>query len=131
MYLGDRVQWFRAEAEMFQWQEEHEIQQAKFMRCIRAFGTMYRVWKELAGRSSSLGRKAYANKTAARYAKMEQDAKQRFLDARYGHLLDAMKSSSGCILADYVCQERETEYQESGLDDLLYPPGSGFRSERR
>ncbi|KAF9547927.1 hypothetical protein CPC08DRAFT_729608 [Agrocybe pediades] len=36
---GDRVQWFRAEAEMKRWQEQWEIKQAELLRCIRTFSS--------------------------------------------------------------------------------------------
>jgi hypothetical protein len=41
--VGDRVQWFRGEAEMQRWLEELEIKLADFLRCIRSFRRMSQV----------------------------------------------------------------------------------------
>jgi hypothetical protein len=47
-YLGDRVQWFRAQADMERWQEEVEILEEEFRRAIRGFEKMEQVWSSLA-----------------------------------------------------------------------------------
>jgi len=41
--VGDRVQWFRGEAEMQRWLEEMEIKLADFLQCIRSFHRMLQV----------------------------------------------------------------------------------------
>ncbi len=43
--IGDCVHWFRAEAEKLRWQEEWEIRQADYIRCIRFFRMMAEIWK--------------------------------------------------------------------------------------
>ncbi|KAH6866280.1 hypothetical protein BKA70DRAFT_1498246 [Coprinopsis sp. MPI-PUGE-AT-0042] len=70
MSEGDRVQWFRAEAEMMRWQEEYEQKLIEFVRAIRHYETMAAVWSSLSeasGNDKQAGKVAYARKTAARY----------------------------------------------------------------
>ncbi|KDR71018.1 hypothetical protein GALMADRAFT_15660, partial [Galerina marginata CBS 339.88] len=45
---ADRVQWFRAKADMERWQEEVEILTQEFRRAIRGFEKMDQVWSSLA-----------------------------------------------------------------------------------
>ncbi|KAF8955769.1 hypothetical protein BDZ97DRAFT_1709000 [Flammula alnicola] len=99
---GDRVQWFRAEAEMERWQEEWEKTQADFLRCIRFFGKMHDVWMQLAGSSSNGGSKAYALKKSAMFKTMERNARDHLNRAGYSHLV--LKDSQ--ILADLIQEER-------------------------
>jgi len=100
---GDRVQWFRAEAEMQRWREEWEFKQADFMRTISTFQRMSSVWGELGTVSSAPGSIAYSKKQSAMYQEMERHAKELFSKAGYSHLTD------GKILADYICEERAKE----------------------
>ncbi|KAJ6548319.1 hypothetical protein B0H10DRAFT_2243058 [Mycena sp. CBHHK59/15] len=48
--LGDRVQWFRAEAEMYRWLEQYERKHAEMMRVIERFRRDNVVWEGLADR---------------------------------------------------------------------------------
>ncbi|KAF8966729.1 hypothetical protein BDZ97DRAFT_1756333 [Flammula alnicola] len=84
---GDRVQWFRAEAEMQRWQEEWEIKQVEFLRCIRYFEQMSITWNELATRSSG-GKAAYAKKKSAMFHEMTTHARNLFMHAGYSDLLN-------------------------------------------
>ncbi len=70
---GDRVQWFRAEAEKDRWLEEQEIRQADYLRCIRFFRKWSEIWKGLVvdaakGDSIQLGKNAYARKKGHMFA---------------------------------------------------------------
>ncbi|CAA7263853.1 unnamed protein product [Cyclocybe aegerita] len=104
---ADRVQFFRAEAEMQRWLEEHEIKQAQFMRCIRSFAGLSRTWGELAVKNTgSPGRVAYAKKTAARFARLEHRAWQQFVKAGYQDCLSAM--DKGISLASLVQCDRSS-----------------------
>ncbi|KAF8873364.1 hypothetical protein CPB84DRAFT_1895273, partial [Gymnopilus junonius] len=84
---GDRVQWFRAEAEMQRWREEWEIKQAEFLHCIHYFDRLSNAWSELASLHSG-GKASYAKKTAAMYRETGNRAKNLLIDAGYGHLLE-------------------------------------------
>ncbi|TFK35116.1 hypothetical protein BDQ12DRAFT_726248 [Crucibulum laeve] len=99
---GDRVQWFRAEAEMQRWLEEWEIKQADFMRCIRSFSKMHEVWTELATRNSNVGHITYAKQKVVMYATMEREAKHRFALVGYGDRI--LKEDE--ILADLIQKDR-------------------------
>jgi len=105
--LGDRVQWFRAEAEMERWREEWEIKQADFLRCIRSFAKMSSVWQVIASNTVEAGKCAYAKHKSAVFKEMEKHARTLFNDAGYGHLIDhLLDNNEGKILADYVLLER-------------------------
>ncbi|KAF9471316.1 hypothetical protein BDN70DRAFT_939041 [Pholiota conissans] len=120
----DRVQYFRAEAEMQRWQEEHETKQAQFMRCIRSFKAMSDIWLQLATMvTNSPGHVAHARKTAAIYSKMEHDAVQRFGSAGYKHRIDSMNSENPPLLAELIEKDREALKEESvTVDSLLSFP---------
>ncbi|KDR66863.1 hypothetical protein GALMADRAFT_283703 [Galerina marginata CBS 339.88] len=95
---GDRVQWFRAEAEMERWQEEWEAKQAEFKRCINTFRKM----------SDNAGKVAYAKRQSAIFGEMERRAVELFKQAGYEHLITL---EDGKILADYILEERsKAEY---------------------
>ena len=112
---GDRVQWFRAEAEMERWREELEAKQADFLRCIRTFRKMADVWQTLStggpgycGEPGEMGRIAYAKQKSAMFREMERHAKDTLRSAGYGELVDHLIDShqKGKILADFVLTER-------------------------
>ena len=100
---GDRVQWFRAEAEMQRWQEQWEAKQADFMRCIQSYKKMSEVWAQLAASSDTVGRAAYARRTSAMYDAMAQSAKALFISAGYqDRILTEDKT-----LADFIEDDRQ------------------------
>ncbi|KAH6905704.1 hypothetical protein BKA70DRAFT_1430575 [Coprinopsis sp. MPI-PUGE-AT-0042] len=67
MSEGNRVQWFRAEAEMYRWQEEWEHKVIEFSRAIRFHHHMNTVCLTLANNSNmTAGMAAYARHAAAR-----------------------------------------------------------------
>ncbi|KAJ2914357.1 hypothetical protein MD484_g6063, partial [Candolleomyces efflorescens] len=76
--LGDRVHWFRAEAEMERWREQWEIKLIEFLRCIRSFDTMSETWTSLAARHSSPSHTAYARKKGLMYQQMCDEVKVAF-----------------------------------------------------
>ncbi|KDR65131.1 hypothetical protein GALMADRAFT_148963 [Galerina marginata CBS 339.88] len=105
---GDRVQWFRAEAEMERWREEWEAKQADFKRCINTFRKMSSVWLELSRSSDNAGKVAYAKRQSAIFGEMERRAVELFKQAGYEHLVTL---EDGKILADYILEERlKAEY---------------------
>ena len=88
---GDRVQWFRAEAEKDRWLEEWEMRQADYLRCIRYFGSMSEIWRGLVvdtakSDSVQLGKNAYARKKGHMYADMKKHAIDLLVNQGYGHL---------------------------------------------
>ncbi|KAJ7788052.1 hypothetical protein B0H14DRAFT_2628674 [Mycena olivaceomarginata] len=63
----DRVQWFRAEAEMQRWQEQKEQKLAELLWTNRSFLKMEATWTALASESAIAGHRAYARQKAATY----------------------------------------------------------------
>ncbi|KAF4609687.1 hypothetical protein D9613_012047 [Agrocybe pediades] len=116
---SDAVQWFRAEAEMKRWQEEHEIVQAQFQRCIRAYHTMSTVWTTMADEYANTdpGRVAYAKKTAARYTVLEQEARQKFAEAGYADKVKAI--DKGIPLATLIEADREANAKDMNVNGIL------------
>jgi hypothetical protein len=107
---GNRVQWFRAEAEMRRWQEQAEQKLIEFLRCMTTFATMSDVWTSLSNMQpdNSPGHVAYARKTAAMYARMEKDCEKRFDDAGYKELRLKARDDYGEFI-DYVLANRRKE----------------------
>ncbi|KAJ7716285.1 hypothetical protein B0H16DRAFT_1801604 [Mycena metata] len=101
---GDRVQWFRAEAEMQRWQEQGEQKLAELLRTYRSFQRMDETWAALAATSLPAGHQAYARQKAAMYRKRAEEARYLVTAAGYRALL----SKEGNILA-VVQAERDRE----------------------
>ncbi|KAK7013602.1 hypothetical protein R3P38DRAFT_3322533 [Favolaschia claudopus] len=86
---GDRVQWFRAEADMQRWQEQIEQKLAELSRTRRSFKKMESVWTELATSQPSdrPGAAAYARQKAAMYQKRSSEAHNKLRELGYENLL--------------------------------------------
>ncbi|KAJ6482251.1 hypothetical protein DFH09DRAFT_1462551, partial [Mycena vulgaris] len=111
---GDRVQWFRAEAEMQRWQEQGEQKLVELLRTMRSFAKMQSVWAELAERQASdcLGARAYARQKASMYNRRRLEARKKIQEIGCGHLLEETAN-----VVAFVEQERkkEAELMESML----------------
>lgn len=110
--LGDRVQWFRAQADMERWQEEVEILEEEFRRAIRGFEKMEQVWSSLAmseGSKSDFdprvakGKMAYGKKKAAMYGEMAKEARMVF------HSIGATYPPEGVSLGDHIRSQRPSQ----------------------
>ncbi|KAJ7439258.1 hypothetical protein B0H11DRAFT_2356343 [Mycena galericulata] len=102
---AERVQWFRAEAEVQRWQEHAEMRLAELLRTIRSFEKWNNVWLDLAkAQSSSPGLAAYARQTAATYCLRRERCEKLIIKAGYGALLEP-----GASLVDFVVGERAKE----------------------
>ena len=101
---------------MHHWQEEWEIKQADFMRCIRTFHKMSDVWLALAKSSSRDSHAVYARKKAIMFAEMARRAQDQFNDAGYAHRV----LEEGKILADYIQIDRE--HPDNMIPQLLSSP---------
>ena len=55
-----RVQWFRAEAEMYRWLELYERKHAEFLRIIERYRRDSEVWMGLADRAEQQGAATFA-----------------------------------------------------------------------
>ncbi|KAF4609782.1 hypothetical protein D9613_011934 [Agrocybe pediades] len=115
---SDSIQWFRAEAEMQRWQEEHEIVQAQFVRCIRAFHTMSKVWTRMSDdATASPGHQCYARKMAARYSRLEIEARGKFASAGYANKIVGM--DKGLPLAEMINADREVAEKDISISNIL------------
>ncbi|KAJ7652290.1 hypothetical protein B0H17DRAFT_1163665 [Mycena rosella] len=103
---GDRVQWFRAEAEMQRWQEQGEQKLGEVLRTNRSFLKMQQTWKKLACRSPLAGHQAYANQKAAMYRERAAAAQKLLTSLGYGDLL-----GENANLIQRVRLDREREAQ--------------------
>ncbi|KAJ7806353.1 hypothetical protein B0H14DRAFT_2610516 [Mycena olivaceomarginata] len=103
---GDRVQWFRAEAEMQRWQEQGEQKLAELLRTNRSFLKMEDTWTALALQNSPTkpGHSAYAKQKAVMYRKRAEIAQALILGVGYGDLL-----ASDASLVQRVQEERDAE----------------------
>ncbi|KAJ7022800.1 hypothetical protein C8F04DRAFT_1194153 [Mycena alexandri] len=103
---GDRVQWFRAEAEMQRWQEQWEQKLAELLRTIRSFSRMQLVWAQLADTQPAdrPGASAYAHQKAAMYARRAKEGRESIKKLGYG---DLIKEKANLVL--FVETERQKE----------------------
>ncbi|KAJ7092208.1 hypothetical protein C8R44DRAFT_750322 [Mycena epipterygia] len=87
----DRVQWFRAEAEMLRWLEQLEAKLAEWRTTIRSFAAYKDAWTKLAALqpAEKIGHVAYAKQKAAMFAKRELEGRtalvgDKVLGRKYG-----------------------------------------------
>lgn len=115
---GNRVQWFRAEADMMRWQEEWERKLIEFLRTMRYFDKMTDVWASLAHLThSSPGKAAVALKTSKRYQELSRRCADIFRQAGYvyrrTHSSAPNPGETASIAQTTTCQSEIT----STLDD--------------
>ncbi|KAJ7075083.1 hypothetical protein B0H15DRAFT_806464 [Mycena belliarum] len=130
---GDRVQWFRAEADMHRWQEQMEQRLADLRTTIRSFATYKTGWAQMASQQESekLGHIAYAKKKAHMFGTREEAARAALLRyPEYAHLeqddadlmefVRAERTARACELAAVVSLAKvrrvDTEAQAGASD---------------
>ncbi|KAJ7118287.1 hypothetical protein C8R44DRAFT_923525 [Mycena epipterygia] len=87
--LATRVQWFRAEAEMYRWLEQYERKHAELMRVIERYRRDHMVWAALGDREEQRigavnGAATFARMQAAMYNRLEHNARVIFKSAESG-----------------------------------------------
>jgi hypothetical protein len=85
--IGERVRWFRLEAEVRRWREQHERKQFEFLCLILALERERDSWTACATTHPKPGYAAYAHRHAAMYTEMIARTKQRLKAAGYEDLL--------------------------------------------
>ncbi|KAJ3511557.1 hypothetical protein NMY22_g15611 [Coprinellus aureogranulatus] len=80
---GERVQWFRAEAEMYRWQEEAELKAAELLRCIAYFDKLSGVWVQMAESAPEAGAQAFAWRKAAEFRQLKARARALLNEAGF------------------------------------------------
>jgi hypothetical protein len=106
LYADDRIQWFRAEAEMQRWQEQVESKLAELLRTSHSFQKMQEIWENLA-QDQEPGYAAYAKQKAAMYGQMAGYCDEGLDHAGYGELRTLI--TSGASLLEVVERQRQAE----------------------
>ncbi|KAJ7793634.1 hypothetical protein B0H14DRAFT_3497849 [Mycena olivaceomarginata] len=96
---SDRVQWFRAEAEMYRWLEQYERKHAELMRVIERYRRDSVVWAGLADREEKgnggvNGVVNFARMQAAMHRRLEHNAKVIFKSVESGVHHDWVSATS-------------------------------------
>ncbi|KAJ6615202.1 hypothetical protein B0H10DRAFT_2258038 [Mycena sp. CBHHK59/15] len=95
---SDRVQWHRAEAEMYRWLEQYERKHAEGFRVIERFRRDSVVWAGLADREEARngvnGATTFARMQVAMYSRLEHNAKVIFKSATLGAHHDWVSATS-------------------------------------
>ncbi|KAJ7479807.1 hypothetical protein FB451DRAFT_1449139 [Mycena latifolia] len=102
-----RVQWFRAEAEMYRWLEQYERKHAELMRVIERYRRDSEVWAGLGDREEQRngevnGAATFARMQAAMYRRLEHNAKAIFKSAESGAHHDWVKATTFDELATKI-----------------------------
>ncbi|KAJ6579882.1 hypothetical protein B0H10DRAFT_1962713 [Mycena sp. CBHHK59/15] len=122
---GDRVQWFRAEAEMKRWQEQGEQKIAELLRSNRSFKHMEATWTTLASTNHLPGHQAYARQKAAMHRRRAEQARGFITLVGYPELLEDKRSTTSLLVVDnvavveYARPIRTTQVPLDVRDDLL------------
>ncbi|KAJ7237069.1 hypothetical protein C8J57DRAFT_1728061 [Mycena rebaudengoi] len=108
---SDRVQWFRAEAEMYRWLELYERKHAELFRVIARFARDKVVWQGLAGRATERGAINYAHMQAAMSGRLEHNATVTFKTAESGAHHDWVSATSFDDLATKIDGWRDAVFK--------------------
>jgi hypothetical protein len=80
--IGDRVQWFRAEAEVCRWLEQVELKHVEFLRLLDTFQYMSQLWKNASQeKPESPHLQSYARRQSTIYCSLRNKALQSFKDS--------------------------------------------------
>ncbi|KAK6971737.1 CxC2 domain-containing protein [Favolaschia claudopus] len=118
---SDRVQWFRAEAEMFRWLEQYERKHAEFMRIMQRYRRDGEVWQKLAERAEFEnggpdGSATFARMQAAMHKRLEHNATEIFRSAELGAHQDWVKAVSFEELVQKIDSWRDRVFK--WMDDM-------------
>ncbi|KAF8179980.1 hypothetical protein K438DRAFT_1768634 [Mycena galopus ATCC 62051] len=95
---SNRVQWFRAEVEMYRWLEQYECKHAELMRVIERFRRDSEVWSGLADREEQChgvnGAVTFGRMQAAMYRRLENNARVIFKSADSGAHADWVRATT-------------------------------------
>ncbi|KAJ7080328.1 hypothetical protein C8R44DRAFT_754376 [Mycena epipterygia] len=119
---SDRVQWLRAEAEMYRWLEQYERKHAELMRVIERFRRDSVVWGGLGDheehRNGGLnGAVAFARMQATMYRRLEHNARVIFKSADSGAHHDWVSASTFDELVTKIDAWRDLVFK--WMDDMV------------
>ncbi|KAJ6551103.1 hypothetical protein B0H10DRAFT_1968575 [Mycena sp. CBHHK59/15] len=123
---SDRVQWHRAEAEMYRWLEQYERKHVEGFRVIERFRRDSVVWAGLAdceeARNGINGATTFARMQVAMYSRLEHNAKVIFKSAALGVHHDWVSATSFDELVTKIDGWRDVVFKwmdEMGLQGFL------------
>ncbi|KAJ7053716.1 hypothetical protein C8F01DRAFT_1064577 [Mycena amicta] len=121
---SERVQWFRAEAEVFRWLEQYERKHAELWRVIQRFRRDAAVWTKRADqmqRNKSLGAAAYARMHAAMWARVATKAELTFKDGNGAHKSWVQAASFDDLVARIdATRDRLFEWMQELVSSLIF-----------
>ncbi|EAU82120.2 hypothetical protein CC1G_09579 [Coprinopsis cinerea okayama7 len=104
---GDKVAWFRAEAEMERWREQWEIKLVECVRCIRSFRKMSETWKKLSlSAGMALSQSIFANKQAHMFKRLADKVEAVFTRVQKN---EPTEYREGEPFLDYIKRHRSIE----------------------
>ncbi|KAF7334041.1 CxC2 domain-containing protein [Mycena venus] len=120
---SDRVQWFRAEAEMYRWIEQYERKHAELFRVIERYQRDSVVWAGLADRESERiggvnGAVTFARMQAAMYGRLEHNAKVIFKSPDSGAHADWVSATTFDELVSKIDAWREAVFKWMDTMDI-------------
>ncbi|KAJ6617650.1 hypothetical protein B0H10DRAFT_2218378 [Mycena sp. CBHHK59/15] len=119
---SDRVQWFRAEAEMYRWLEQYERKHAELMRVITRFQCNSVVWEGRANCEEQSnggvvnGMATFARMQAAMHKRLEHNTRVIFKRAESGTHYDWVSATTFDELATKIKGWREVIFR--WMDDM-------------
>ncbi|KAF7345166.1 CxC2 domain-containing protein [Mycena sanguinolenta] len=112
---SDRVQWFRAEAEMYRWREQWERKHAEMMRVIARFVRDAEVWNKCADHIETskqrMGAVTYAREQAAIYRRLAHNAQITFKDPKSAAHADWVAAETFEDLIRRIDASRELDFK--------------------
>ncbi|KAK0477811.1 hypothetical protein IW261DRAFT_1565594 [Armillaria novae-zelandiae] len=121
---GERVGFFRAEAERDRWLEQWEIKIAEFLRCIMSFDKYAETWAQLATKPKNRDRpgyEAYAREKVHMYSSFAKRARLEFINLGYEKALDRKEGErvQDFLMAQRALYEEEKKHHsDQGADRL-------------
>ncbi|EAU89719.2 hypothetical protein CC1G_07444 [Coprinopsis cinerea okayama7 len=104
---GDKVAWFRAEAEMERWREQWEIKLVECIRCTRSFRRMSDTWEKLSSTPGmALSQSIFANKQAHMFRRLAEKVEAVFTRIQTD---EPTGYREGELLLDYIKRHRSIE----------------------
>ncbi|KAJ7079001.1 hypothetical protein C8R44DRAFT_863022 [Mycena epipterygia] len=130
---SDRVQWFRAEAEMYRWLEQYERKHAELMRVIERFRRDSEVWVGLGDHAEQQngginGAVSFARMQAAMYKRLEHNARVVFKSADSGAHHDWVSATTIDELVKKMDGWRDVVFR--WMDDMHSSEALGLKSRQ-
>lgn len=116
-----RVQWFRAEAEMYRWLEVYERKHAELVRVTDRHGRDSAVWTGLGDREEDSngvnGKATFARMQAAMYRRLAHNAQITFKDANSGAHQDWVTATTFDEMVTKIDRWRDVVFK--WMDDMV------------